>query len=99
MSDPSLKLLWERSEKGGPLQPDQQPIANVVIRITDEFILNNQNDYVVYDSRRTVSPAQVDQQKIRDVFTRLNIIDPILDIQFIDLNIEVILTLPANSLE
>ena len=41
MSDTSLKFLWERSKNGEPLQPGQQPIANVVIRITDEFILNN----------------------------------------------------------
>ena len=99
MSDQSLKLLWERSKNGEPLQPDQQPVAEVVIRITDEFILNNESDYVVYDSRRTGSSASANQRKIKDVFTGLNIIAPIIDSQFIDLNIEVILTLPANNLE
>ena len=61
--------------------------------------MNNKNDYVVYDSRRTVSTDKVDQRKIKEVFTGLNIIAPILDLQFIDINIEVILTLPANNLD
>ena len=53
----------------------------------------------MYDSRRTGSSASANQRKIKDVFTGLNIIAPVTDSQFIDLNIEVILTLPANNLE
>ena len=64
-----MKLLWEQSEKGGPLEADVQPVQDIVIRITDEFILPNEGAYVVYDSRLPLDANSANQRKIKDVFT------------------------------